>query len=60
MSKPIIDKDECVGCGICVDTCPTGVLEVEDGISVAVNADDCIGCKACEEACPMDAIVVEE
>lgn len=60
MSKPIVDAKECIGCGICVDECPTDVLEVKDGVAVAVNADACIGCKACEEACPMDAIEVEE
>ena len=30
MSKPIIDADECVACGVCVDACPAGVLELQD------------------------------
>ncbi len=29
MSHPVIDADECIGCGICVDACPQEVLEVD-------------------------------
>ncbi len=60
MSHPIIDADECIGCGICVDTCPQEVLDIVDGVCDAVNEEACIGCGACVEDCPMDAIVIEE
>ncbi|MEG2517115.1 MAG: 4Fe-4S binding protein, partial [Raoultibacter sp.] len=26
MSHPVINADECIGCGICVDACPQEVL----------------------------------
>ena len=55
----------CKGCGLCVDICPTGTLQLEDnneskyGISVRVDAPDyCIGCKMCEHRCPDFAIFV--
>ena len=55
----------CKGCGLCVDACPTGTLELEDnheskyGVSVRVAAEDhCIGCKLCEQRCPDFAIFV--
>ena len=57
MSHPVINTDECIGCGICVDSCPQEVLEVPGGTAEVVNEDDCIGCGECQEACPMGAIV---
>ncbi|MDI6891702.1 MAG: 4Fe-4S binding protein [Actinomycetota bacterium] len=60
MSRPVIDKDECSGCGICVDSCPNGVLDLVDEISVVVNEEECTGCGICVEECPMGAIKIEE
>jgi NAD-dependent dihydropyrimidine dehydrogenase PreA subunit len=61
MPRPIINEDECSGCGICVDACPDSVLELVDDKAELVNEDDCTGCAGCMEECPMGAIVeVEE
>ena len=56
MSHPIINADECSGCGICVDACPDGVLELVDDKAIVVNEDDCQACATCMEECPMGAI----
>ena len=37
MSHPVIEADECIGCGICVDACPQEVLEVVGGVAEVVN-----------------------
>lgn len=60
MSKPIINTEECSGCGICVDTCPNGVLDLSDDVATVVNEDECTDCGACVEECPMGAIEIEE
>lgn len=56
MSRPIVDEETCIGCGICVDACPQGVLEVGDGLVEVINEDACIACGDCLEECPMGAI----
>ena len=60
MPIPEIDTDECSGCGICVDACPNGVLDIVGDVCEVVNEDDCIACGECMEECPMGAIEVEE
>ena len=56
MSKPIIDVDECIGCGVCVDTCPSDVLDIDDNHAAVVDEDSCVACGACMDACPVGAI----
>jgi len=61
-AKPKIDPDLCTACGICVDTCPTGSLEMneDETLVILVRPEDCDGCASCEEACPAEAIEMEE
>ncbi|HEY3375248.1 MAG TPA: 4Fe-4S binding protein [Candidatus Aquicultor sp.] len=60
MPRPVVNADECSGCGTCVDSCPNGVLELVNDIAKAVNEDDCSACGSCAEECPMEAIEVDE
>ncbi len=56
MPRPIIIADDCSGCGICVDTCPEGVLELKSDVAIVATEDDCTACGSCLEECPMGAI----
>jgi len=51
-----VDKDSCVGCGLCVKDCPMNVFELIDGLSVPVRPQDCMGCLSCHEICPAQAL----
>ena len=54
---PVINADDCIGCGLCVDECPMEVLEVnDDGVCAVADVDSCIGCGACIDNCPNGAI----
>ena len=45
----------CLGYGSCSRACPTGAIELTDGIAV-VHPDLCIGCSACVRTCPRELI----
>jgi len=50
----------CKGCGLCVEYCNRGVLEMRDGIPVVLQAEKCSRCLMCEVICPDFAITVSE
>jgi len=53
-----IDKDECTGCGTCVEECPTEAISLNDDDIAVVNADDCTECGLCVDSCPTSAITL--
>jgi cytochrome c oxidase accessory protein FixG len=48
---PVVGQGDCVDCGACVATCPTGI-DIRDGLQM-----ECIGCAQCIDAC--DAIMAK-
>lgn len=54
----IIDADECIACGSCMDECEAGaIIEGEDAYSI--DKELCTDCGSCVEVCPTDAISPE-
>ena len=51
-----VDKDECTGCGTCVEECPTEAISLNDDDIAVVNDDDCTECGLCVDSCPTNAI----
>ena len=51
----VVNKDNCVGCGLCVDVCPNSAIKMNDDVAV-VDSDTCIDCEACVSECPNSAI----
>ena len=59
--KPIVKKDKCVGCGICVRACPVEGKAVEvRGGKAEYDYSKCIKCYCCQEMCPEEAITVKK
>lgn len=54
----IINKEKCIGCGVCVTTCPFGAISLQDGKAVISLA--CTQCGACVDVCPVKAIIRED
>jgi electron transfer flavoprotein alpha subunit len=49
--------NKCIGCGVCVDVCPYGALELFEG--QAIVSGHCTVCGSCAEVCPASAIEIE-
>lgn len=61
--KPYIETDKCVGCGICVQSCPVPgkAVDFRKGKDKPPVYDyrKCIRCFCCQEMCPKKAIKVK-
>ena len=48
-----INKETCIGCRACVETCPVGAVNLETG---SIDADLCLFCLGCLNNCPVGAM----
>ncbi len=53
---PVIDRDKCRGCGLCVSVCVLEGLAVVDKTVAAIKEEECDWCALCELVCPNGAI----
>ena len=58
-----IDKDKCIGCGMCAKQCPADAIQRTDYVapghklaSFEINQDKCVKCGACVSTCKFKAI----
>lgn len=58
MALLMIDREACIGCGVCVDVCPFAALDLVDGVA-EVN-ENCTACGACIGECPVEALSLPE
>lgn len=66
MPRIHVDEFFCKGCGLCVDSCPKHIVELDAERITAkgyhpaklTNEDECTGCATCALVCPDVAIAV--
>lgn len=55
----IIDKNQCVDCGVCTSVCITQALTLDSkSFKLKFDKDKCILCELCLDCCPVSAIKV--
>lgn len=58
MNRPVINLDECKGCGRCITACPKKLLEMSTELNargvchIRYKGEGCIGCGLCFYTCP--------
>ncbi|MCF7885184.1 MAG: DUF362 domain-containing protein [Candidatus Marinimicrobia bacterium] len=60
--KPVIDKQDCIKCGACIEQCPTDPKSLSRKTKndyPSYNYSSCIRCYCCQEICPEKAIFVK-
>lgn len=64
---PIIDKERCKGCSLCIVNCPKDILAKTSDVNdqgayytVCTDEDLCIACGNCAVMCPEAAIVINK
>ncbi len=55
-----ISQEKCNGCGLCIDACHEGALQLIDGKAVLISDEYCDGLGHCLPECPTDAIRIIE
>lgn len=61
VSKPYIEAEKCVRCGVCISMCPANPKAIffkddDKSIVPVYKYDNCIRCFCCQEICPESAI----
>jgi len=55
-SRPQVDKEGCIGCGVCATQCAYSAVALDSDNKARVNHSKCVGCGRCVGACPQKTI----
>lgn len=55
----LIDKQLCIACGTCQDTCPVSAPTLEENY-YNIDIEKCLGCGVCVQQCPEQAIKLQK
>ena len=53
-----IDEVECIGCGLCIPSCPVDAIAGAFKFMHTIIKEECTGCELCISPCPVDCIKI--
>lgn len=56
--RPVVKESACIGCGSCVEHCPTGAARMAENGKASIDQKLCIGCGDCTAVCPAGAVPI--
>lgn len=56
IEMPLIDRENCNGCGLCISVCSCNALTLVDNVVIVIETEECDWCTECEAVCPTGAI----
>jgi electron transport complex protein RnfB len=54
--RAVVDPEECISCGACIERCPVKAIADDEDGKAKVERAKCIGCGVCVIGCSTDAI----
>lgn len=54
-SQPVIKKDSCVGCGLCIKACAQDAIHYDSDKCAEIDYEKCVGCGQCVAVCQFNA-----
>ena len=51
---PVVDREKCNGCGLCVSVCTCNALVLVDNVIIVIETEECGWCTQCEAVCPKE------
>lgn len=59
---PVVDKDKCIGCCVCRDSCPQNAITMtsQGKKQAVIDTKNCIRCFCCHELCPHKAVAIKK
>jgi anaerobic sulfite reductase subunit C len=53
--EPELNRDECIGCGLCAKSCAEGAIAMDQEEKPLYYPDKCVNCGDCVKVCPTQA-----